>query len=136
MTSMDVGRFLVLNPVRTDRAEDFERFVRQVLQPAVEAQQPGMADKVRLWRAAEAESGDGDVTIYAFVAESGNPDTLDLSVPFRAHYGDERAAELLDEFNDFFVEFDTWKAGWRAIEDPEEGPARQYWWEMREVPMR
>jgi hypothetical protein len=80
MTSTDVGRFLVLNPVRTDRAEDFERFDGEVLQPAVDAQQPDM------------------------------PGTRTRSISV------SRSAPT------------TGREG--------RGAGRQYWWEMREVPMR
>src|SRR5680860_1562981 len=54
-------QFLILNPVHTDRADDFEVFVREVMGPAVQAQQPELRDKVRLWKASEPEPGSGAI---------------------------------------------------------------------------
>jgi hypothetical protein len=124
--------FLILNPVRTERAEDFERYVREVIGPAVGAQQPAMLSKVRLWRASEPEPGATGILIYAFVVEGASSwEDLNLAPLFSAHYGDDEAGRLLKQFDEFFVDHGTWVESWSAHEVGEEnGP--QYGWQMEQ----
>lgn len=129
-------QFLILNPVHTDRAGEFEVFVRDVLGPAVQAQQPELRDKVRLWKASEPEPGSGAITIFAFVAEGVSSwDDLDLLPTFTAHYGAEEAKRLLDTFGDFFADNQVWAAAWTAAMSPGAGEeeGRQYGWQMQQL---
>ncbi len=126
-------RFLILNPVKTDQATEFEAFVREVLQPAVEAHQPEIATKVRLWRASENEPGEG-FTIFAFVAEGvASWEDLNLLPAFSAQYGDDQAQQLLETFSGFFVRGREWAAAWEAAMSDDDEGARQYGWQMQQV---
>ena len=124
--------FLILNPVKAARATEFEVFVRDVLQPAVQAHRPEIAKKVRLWKASDPEPGEA-LIIFAFVAE-GIPswEDLDLLPSFTAHYGETEAEELLETFGSFFVQGGEWAAAWAAAMAAEEG-AQQYGWQMQQV---
>ncbi len=125
-------RFLILNPVEATRASEFEAFVRDVLQPAVQAQQPDIAHKVRLWRASEPEPG-ASIIIFAFVAEGiSSWDDLNLLPVFTAQYGEAEALDLLDTFGSFFVEGREWATAWAAAVAADEG-AQQYGWQMNQV---
>ena len=134
-TVVTENNILILNPVRSELAEEFERYVRDVLAPAVAAHQTGMLSKVRLWRAAEPEPGTTGIIIYAFVAQGVSSwEDMDLRPPFTAHYGEAEAGRLLEQFNSFFVDHRTWVESWNAHEVGEEdGP--QYGWQMEDRPM-
>lgn len=127
-------RFLLLNPVRTDKAGDFEEFVRDVIGPAVEGQRPDTTQLVRLWKATEAEAGGSNITVFAFVAETGDAEDLDLLPLFISHYGEDEAHRLLERFDGFFADHEAWMSSWAAAEPGEEGSA-QYGWRMQEIPI-
>jgi hypothetical protein len=126
------GRTLVLNPVRSDRAAEFEAFVHDVLEPAVRAHGADVDLQVQMWRARAPESGNAGVTFFAFLADTGELEHLDLVGPFHAFYGEERGEELLQQMDELLVDFDTWRDALRPFED-EAGVARQYWWQMEDV---
>jgi len=131
-------QFLILNPVHTDLADDFEAFVRDVLGPAVQAQSPETSDKVRLWKASEPEPGSGAITIFVFVVDGVSSwDDLDLLPTFTAQYGEEEAKRLLDTFGGFFADRQTWAASWADALGSEVGDeeGQQYGWQMQQVPM-
>ena len=136
MASNDV--FLILNPVRTELADQFEAFVSGVLRPAVAAHHPELNDKVRLWRATEPEPGAQAITVYAFVAQGVSSwEDLDLLPAFTAQFGAEGAERHLARFNDLFVDHQAWMTAWtRAWSDDEsdDDGARQYGWQMQELP--
>jgi len=97
---------LVLQPVRSDRADDFERFLRDVVEPAVRTQRPDLEGRWRAMRATEASDG---VVTYAFFLEGGslNEDwELGLLVP--AHYGEDEAERLFSEWGETFAPLDQW----------------------------
>ena len=136
MASNDV--FLILNPVRTELAGQFEAFVSDILGPAVAAHQPELRDKVRLWRATEPEPGAQSITIYAFVAQGVSSwADLDLLPAFTEHFGADEAERHLERFNDLFVDPRTWMTAWTrawAEEGSGDDVARQYGWQMEELP--
>lgn len=136
MASNDV--FLILNPVRTELADQFEAFVNDILGPAVAAHQPELSGRVRLWRATEPEPGAQAITIYAFVAQGVSSwEDLDLLPAFTEHFGADGAQRHLADFNDFFVDHQTWMTAWTRAWTEEGGGddvARQYGWQMQELP--
>lgn len=125
-------RFLILNPVKTSRAAEFEAFIRDVLQPAVTAHRPDIADRVRLWKASEPEPG-AALTIYAFVAEGVSSwEDLDLMPAFTARFGEAEAQRSIETFGSFFVERRDWAAAWAEALTGEEG-GKQYGWQMEQL---
>ena len=125
-------RFLILNPVKAHQAAAFEAFVREVLQPAVQAHQPEVATQVRLWRASEPEPGDAFV-IFVFVAEGvASWEDLDLLPVFTAEYDDAQAQQHLETFSNFFVSGSEWAAAWASAMSEDDG-GQQYGWQMSQV---
>ena len=48
---------VVLQPVRAERADDFERFLSEVVTPAVRAQRPDLGQRWRVLRSVETSKG-------------------------------------------------------------------------------
>ena len=48
---------IVVQPVRADRAGDFERFLTDVVTPAVQAHRPELDQRWRVMRSAERRTG-------------------------------------------------------------------------------
>jgi hypothetical protein len=97
---------VVLQPVRAERADDFERFVTEVVTPAVRAQRPDLEQQWRAMRSAEA--GNGIVT-FAFLLEGGSlAEDWDLGVLLPAHYGEDEAARLVGEWVETFAPLTPW----------------------------
>ncbi len=95
-----------LNPVRSDRAEDFERFLAEVVAPAVRAQRPHLDGRWRVMRSSEASD---DVVTYAFMFEGGSlSEDWELGVLLPAHYGDEEADRLIKDWVETFAPLDPW----------------------------
>ena len=97
---------LGLNPVRSDRAEDFERFLTQVVVPAVRAQRPDLAGR---WSVMRTSAASGDVLTYAFMLEGGSLEQdWELDVLLPAHYGEEEADRLIKDWVATFAPLDAW----------------------------
>jgi hypothetical protein len=97
---------LVLQPIRADRVDEFERFVAEVVQPAVHAQRPDLEERWRMLRS--SESSDGVVT-YAFMLEGGSLDEdWELGVVLPAHYGEAEADKLVGAWVETFAPLDPW----------------------------
>ena len=97
---------LGLNPVRSDRTEDFERFLAEVVVPAVRAQRPDLDGRWRVMRASEPA---GDVVTYAFMFDGGSlMQDWDLGILLPAHYGQDEADRLIREWGDTFAPLDAW----------------------------
>ena len=97
---------LVLQPVRADRADDFERFLRDVVVPAVRAQRPDLEGR---WRAMRSSGPSDDVITYAFILDGGSLEDdweLDRLVP--AHFGADEAARLFSDWGQTFAPLDPW----------------------------
>ena len=129
----DDSRFLILNPVHTDKTGEFEEFVRDVVGPAVKGERPDTTDLVRLWKATEAEAG-SNITVYAFVAETGDAEDLSLLPLFISHYGEQEAHSLLERFDGFFAGHDAWMSSWAAAA-PKDEDGGQFGWRMQEIPI-
>jgi len=97
---------LGLNPVRAERAEDFERFLTEVVTPAVRAQRPDLDGRWRLMRSAEPLDG---VVTYAFLLEGGSlAEDWELDILLPAHYGTEEADRLIKAWIETFAPLDPW----------------------------
>jgi hypothetical protein len=97
---------LGLNPVRSDRAEDFERFLAEIVVPAVRAQRPDLDGR---WRVLRSSQPSDDVVTYAFMLEGGSlAEDWELGVLLPAHYGEEEADRLITEWTETFAPLDAW----------------------------
>ena len=97
---------VVLQPVRAESARDFERFVTEVVAPAVQTQRPDLDGRWRVMRSGEAENG---VVTFAFLLEGGSlTDDWELDVLLPAHYGEQDAERLMAEWVDTFAPLNAW----------------------------
>lgn len=100
------GFHLVLTPVREERAQEFERFVSDVITPAVAAQRPDLVDR---WHVLRSEGATGGVVTYAVVLQGGSlDDDWDLDVLLPAHLGQEEADRVLAEWSQTLAELRPW----------------------------
>ena len=110
---------LYLNPVQAHRADEFERFLADIVAPAVAAQRPHLADRWEVLRATVPEPADPDIVTYAFILEGGDlTRDWDLEVLLTAQYGGEEARRLLDEWAATFAPFRSWVAALGDREAP------------------
>jgi hypothetical protein len=97
---------LGLNPVRADRAEDFERFLSEIVVPAVRAQRPDLDGR---WRVMRSSGPSDNVLTYVFMLEGGSLDQdWELGILLPAHYGQEEADRLINEWVETFAPLDEW----------------------------
>ena len=97
---------LGLNPVRADRAEDFERFLAEVVTPAVRAQRPDLDGRWRVLRSTAPSDG---VVTYAFMLQGGTlAEDWELGVLLPAHFGEEEADRLIRGWVETFAPLDDW----------------------------
>ena len=101
---------IYLNPVAGDRAGDFERFLTEVVVPAVRAQRPELEGRWHVLKADAAEESDGAVATYAFVFDGGPLDDWELEDLIPAHYGEEEGQQLLSSWLESFVPLSQWLA--------------------------
>ena len=83
---------IALNPVRAERADEFDAWLRTVVRPAVHAHQSHLADRWRVLRSTEAEDG---VVVFAFLFEGGTDDDWDLRRLLEQALGPEDADRAL-----------------------------------------
>jgi hypothetical protein len=116
---------IYLTPVSADRADEFERFLLEVVPPAVAAQRLGLTGRWRLLRPSQAASADGTVLTYAFLFDGGDLDEdWDLSKLLPLHYGQEEAEQLLQGWTAMFARYRRWIT---AMGKPDEDIARPGW---------
>lgn len=97
---------LGLNPVRADRAGDFERFLREVVVPAVRAQRPDLDGR---WRVMRSSGPSDDVVTYAFMLEGGSlAEDWELGILLPTHYGQAEADRLINEWAETFAPLHAW----------------------------
>ena len=97
---------VVLQPVHAERARDFERFVTEVVAPAVQAQRPDLDGRWRVMRSSETANG---VVTFAFLLEGGSlTEDWELGVLLPAHYGEQDAERLIGEWVDTFAPLTPW----------------------------
>lgn len=120
---------LGLNPVRADRAREFERFLAQTVLPAVRAQRPDLDGR---WRVLRAKGPTDDVVTYAFMLEGGSlEEDWELGVLLPAHYGEEEADRLIKEWLTTFAPLDAWADA--AVSSGSE--SGQVLWTLEPVPL-
>jgi hypothetical protein len=98
--SDDRATHIYINPIKTDRAEEWESFTRSVIIPVVASQRPEFLDRVRLLRADGQEDG---ATLFAFVFDGGEIDDYDLGPLFTAEYGEQEGSQRLQEWLEMFA---------------------------------
>jgi hypothetical protein len=97
---------LGLNPVRADRARDFERFLIEIVVPAVRAQRPDLDGR---WRVMRSSGSSDEVVTYAFMLEGGSlAEDWELGILLPAQYGQEEADRLINEWVETFAPLDAW----------------------------
>lgn len=102
---------IYLNPVRADRAEDFERFLSDVVRPATASLRPHLVGRWQLLKATNPEPADAGVITYALIFDGGDLDEdWDLAKILPAHYGDDEADRLLEEWSSTFASYQSWIA--------------------------
>jgi hypothetical protein len=97
---------VVLQPVRADRADDFERFLTGVVAPAVQAQRPELGQRWRVLRSVETSQG---VVTFVILLEGGSlTEDWELDDLLPAHYGEEEAKRLMGEWTESFAPLTPW----------------------------
>ena len=97
---------LGLNPVRSDRTEDFERFLTEAVVPAVRAQRPDLDGR---WRVMRTTPTSEDVVTYVFMLEGGTlAGDWELDVLLPAHFGKEEADRLISDWVETFAPLEAW----------------------------
>ena len=92
---------IALNPVRADRADDFTRWLRSVVVPAMSEHQPHLADRWHVLRGTEAEEG---VVVFAFVFDGGTDDDWELRPLLEKALGSHGADRALADMDQMLVE--------------------------------
>jgi hypothetical protein len=97
---------VVLQPVHAERAGDFERFVTDVIAPAVRAQRPDLDQRWRTMRSSETANG---VVTFAFLLEGGSlAEDWELGLVLPAHYGEQEAERLFEAWAETFAPLTPW----------------------------
>jgi hypothetical protein len=97
---------IVLHPVREERVADFERFLSQVVAPAVSAQRPELEDRWQVLRS--TRPSDGTVTYVILLRGGSLSDDWELDLIVPAHYGQEEAERLFGEWAETFAPLRPW----------------------------
>lgn len=104
MESRNAPKFMAVTSVRAGREADFEKFVREVIAPAVQRERPELADMWQTLRPTR-EPVEGDTRAYVFVFYGdATLDDWELTTLFTAVYGDEEGARRHEEFVDMMDE--------------------------------
>jgi hypothetical protein len=121
---------IVVQPVRADRADDFERFLTDVVTPAVQAQRPELDQRWRVMRSADAAN---DVVTFVFLLEGGSlPEDWELDLILPAHLGEDEAARLVGEWTETFAPLAPWAEA--AVAAGQQ--SNQVVWTVEPVPVR
>ncbi len=97
---------VVLQPVQAERADDFERFLSEVVTPAVRAQRPDLGQRWRVLRSVETSKG---VVTFVVLLEGGSlTEDWELDELLPAHYGEQEAKRLLAEWSETFAPLTPW----------------------------
>ena len=112
MADVDDRRHIYLTPVRAERADDFEAWLRTTLMPAVRKVQPESEARQQTLRAIEERDG---VVYFAFVLEGGDSADWEIGPLLQQALGD-KAAEREDEAWDRMVAGDQLGGTFRTLE--------------------
>jgi hypothetical protein len=116
---------IYLNPVASERAGEFEKFLLEVVVPAIGAQRPDLEGRWHLLKPVAPETSDGSVCTYAFVFDGGTLDEdWELDTVLSAHYGAEEANRLLAGWMGTFVPL----ARWLSVLGADDGATPQKGW--------
>ena len=97
---------VVLQPVHAERAGDFERFVSDVVAPAVRVRRPDLDRRWRVMRTADTSNG---VVTFVFLLEGGSlTEDWELGVLLSGHYGEQEADRLFKEWSETFAPLTPW----------------------------
>ena len=96
-------RFICATYVKAGREQEFEDFVRDVVEPAAREAQPEMADKWTMLRP-PSPAPDGVEAPYVFLFSGVFPlDQWEIRPMFEAVHGSQRAEELDRQFEGFLA---------------------------------
>lgn len=100
VASRDAARWIVLNPVKPDRREEFEDFVHDVVVPAVKQVRPHL---LGMWQVLRPEvQGDDGAIIYGLLFYGDMPfSDWDLDSLLVEAHGDEEGARHIQDFMGF-----------------------------------
>ena len=97
---------VVLQPVQAERADDFQRFLSDVVAPAVQAQRPELGQRWRVLRSVETSKG---VATFVILLEGGSlTEDWELDELLPAHYGEQEAKRLMAEWSETFAPLTPW----------------------------
>ncbi len=88
---------IAINPVRADRADDFEEWLRTVVVPAVERLRPAQDGRWSVLRAEQAEDG---VVTFAFLFHGGQAEDWELQSLLEEALGPAGAEDALRRMSD------------------------------------
>ena len=118
---------VVLNPVREDRVADFERFLTDVVTPAVREQRPDLDGRWQVFRSTTAANG---TVTYVILLQGGSlEEDWELERLLPGHIGQEEYDRLLPEWVDTFAALGPWADA--AVEEGSE--ANQLAWTVAPV---
>ena len=86
---------IAINQVLTDRADEFEDWLRTVVVPAARERRPESRGR---WRVLRATEPDDDVVVFAFLFEGGEPEDWELEPLLVEALGQDGAADALATF--------------------------------------
>jgi hypothetical protein len=116
---------LYLNPVAADRAQDFERFLVDVVEPAIRAQRPDLMGRWRILKPTLPETSDDGVLTYAFLFDGGDMDEdWELATLLPQQYGEDEAQRLIRDWLAMFVPYKRWLT---SIGEPERDIVQPGW---------
>ena len=119
---------VVLQPVQAERARDFERFLSDVVAPAVQAQRPDLGQRWRVLRSVETAKG---VVTFVILLEGGSlTQDWELDELLPAHYGEQEAKRLIGEWIESFAPLTPWAED--AVSRGQE--SNQLVWTLEPVP--
>jgi len=100
MDSTGRATHVYINPIKSDRASDWESFTRTVIAPMVATHRPELSGRVRLLR---ADGDDSGATVFAFIFDGGDIGEFNLEPLFAAEYGEQEGRQRMQEWQDMFA---------------------------------
>jgi hypothetical protein len=101
MASREVPRFIAVTRVKADKQAEFESFIGEVINPAVEKVRPQLGSQWQALRPAGARNGEA---VYCLLFHGdASLDDWDLGSLFSEAYGPEEGARRDQEFEAFMA---------------------------------
>ncbi len=88
---------IAINPVRADRADDFEHWLLTIVVPAVQRHRPAQDGRWRVLRAQDVEDG---VVTFAFLFDGGPAEVWELRPLLEEALGPSGAEDALRQMGD------------------------------------